>query len=185
MPLRPTLLLTCLALAGCGGKTATLHLMDPPPASRHLADRLGRVEVQNVSLPHYANTPEITIQTAGGALRSLDNQLWADTPATAITRILADQISEQSGATAIAEPWPLSDGPDRRLSVRVSRLYAGADGKLHLSGRYFITPADPARRNIVRSFNISVPLARSDTSGVAQAQATALERLATRIAQLK
>lgn len=185
MALRPVLALTCLMLSACVGTQPTLHLMDPPSAARHLPDRLGRVEVRDVSLPQYAKAPEITLQAADGSLKSYPNQLWADAPAAAITRILAEQISDQSGATAIAEPWPMSQGPDRRLDVRITRLYAGADGRMHVAGRYFVTPAGAGGRDLTRRFDIAVPLASESADGVSRAQAKALTELAAQIAQLK
>lgn len=184
MPLPTRTLLICLALAACGGKSATLHLMEPAAAERTLPDRLGRVEVLNVALPDYAAAPEIAAQAADGTLHSFRHQLWAATPDKTMTRILAEQISEASGATAIAEPWPLSVGPDRRLEVRVDRLFAGADGALHLAGQYFVTPAGGGGRNIVRRFDIAVPLGAGGVDAIAAAQASALQQLAALIAKL-
>ncbi|WP_102224331.1 PqiC family protein [Acidimangrovimonas sediminis] len=187
MSLRPLVLslAACTALAGCFGATPNLYLMDPPAAARSMPDRLGRVEVQKVNLPQYASAPEIATQQAGGTLKGAKNDLWADTPSDAITRILADQISQLSGATALAEPWPLNDGPDRRLQVRIGQIFAGSDGQLHLSGRYFVIPAGAVGRGRVRNFDISVPLAGTGAADVAKAQAAALHQLAVRIAALR
>lgn len=187
MMLRPLVLslVACTALSGCFGANPNLYLMDPPAAARTMPDRLGRVEVQKVDLPNYASAPEITTQEASGILKKEKDALWADTPSDAITRILADQISQLSGATALAEPWPLNDGPDRRLHVRIGQIYAGSDGRLHLAGRYFVVPAMAAGRSLVRAFDIAVPIEGTGPAAVARAQAVALHELAVRIAAVR
>ncbi|MBZ4020856.1 hypothetical protein CKO11_00085 [Rhodobacter sp. TJ_12] len=176
--------LLCAALAGCGANAA-LYLVEPPAPTEQLANRLGRVEVREVVLPQYATAPEVTVQEPDGALRPQRNQLWADAPSQAITRVIAMQISAYSGATAVAEPWPLSDGPERRLEIRVAQLLAGSDGAFHLSGQYFVTPVMSPGRDVARSFNISVPLNGDGPQAIAAAQALALQQLARQIAQLK
>lgn len=185
MDARARTIVICLLLGACSAKNTALYLMDPPALTVHLPDRLGRVEVRDVVLPQYASAPEITVQGPDGALRPHADQLWAETPGHAVTQVLADQISALSGATAVAEPWPLSSGPDRRLEVRIERMLAGADGQFRLKGQYFISPASGEGRDIARRFDLAVPLAGSGAAAIAQAQALALQQLAGRIAQLK
>ncbi|PTV96460.1 hypothetical protein C8J27_102254 [Rhodobacter aestuarii] len=176
-------LLVCGTLAGCGDNSA-LYLVEPPLPGEELPNRLGRVELREVVLPQYATAPEVTMQEADGALRAQPYALWADAPAAAVTRVLAGQISALSGATAVPEPWPLSQGPDRELNIRVSQILAGADGLFHLSGQYFVTPVMGPGRDVARSFNISVPLEGQGPAAVAAAQARALQQLARQIAAL-
>lgn len=191
MPLRTKILITaalpaavlCAGLSGCG-REPTLYLVTPPAPEARLPDRLGRVELREVMLPQYATGPEVTLQEPGGALRAQRKDLWADAPATAITGVLAAQISAISGATAVAEPWPLSTPPDRRLEVRVAQILAGADGLFHLSGQYFVAPLAGAGRDIARPFTITEPLDGADAAAVASAQARALQKLAAQIAAL-
>ncbi|SOC05675.1 PqiC family protein [Rhodobacter maris] len=183
--IRPALLplVLCATLAACGDDDA-LYLIELPPPAEHLPDRLGRVELREVVLPQYATAPEVTAQEPGGALRAQKDALWADAPGAAITGVLARQISAMSGATAIAEPWPLSTPPDRRLEVRVSQILAGADGVFHLDGQYFVAPLAGPGRDIARRFEITVPLASPDPAAVATAQGQALQKLARQIAVL-
>ncbi|MCV2448919.1 membrane integrity-associated transporter subunit PqiC [Paracoccus sp. DMF] len=175
----------CLALTACsnGEKTAR-YLIDPPDSGQRVADRLGTAELKDVSLPEYAASDEVSWQTADGAVRSNTKQLWADDPQRAFTLTLARTISDLSGATVIAEPWPLSEPPRRTLEVRVEKALALADGSYRLSGRYFVGDATAGGANQARSFDISIPLADAGPAAVARAQSQAIAQLAGQIATL-
>lgn len=182
----------CLAvlvpgLTACSltGKDSAMFLIDPPAQTDTLPNRLGRVEVREVVLPQYATGQEIVRQGADGALRRNPATLWADEPARGITQALARQISGASGATALAEPWPLTTAPDRRLEVRINRIFAGGDGRFHLSGQYFIAPLAEGGRDIVRGFDLAEPITGPGAADLAAAQARAVQALARQIAQLK
>lgn len=124
-------------MAGCsnGEKTARF-LIDPPMTGERLPNRLGTTELKEVSLPDYASGDEVSWQSADGAVRSNTKQLWADNPERAFTLTLARTISDLSGATVIAEPWPLAEPARRTLEVRVEKALAQADGRYRLTGRY-------------------------------------------------
>jgi uncharacterized lipoprotein YmbA len=149
------------------------------------------VEIREVSLPEYAAGQEVAWQTEDGAVRSNPEQVWADSQPRAVTLELARQISNVSGATVIAEPWPLAENPGRRLEVRVEQMLARADGTFRLAGQYFVTPDLGARgADVVRRFDISVPIVTDagdpkNPALIAKAQALAVQGLATQIAQLQ
>jgi uncharacterized lipoprotein YmbA len=191
MPVKIPRLMLCAALvpvlAACSltGKESAMFLIDPPTQADTLPNRLGRIEVREVTLPQYATGQEIVRQGADGALRSDPATLWADEPARGLARALARQISEASGATAVAAPWPLTTPPDRRLEVRVDRIFAGRDGRFYLTGQYFVAPLTEEGRDIVRRFDLVEPIAGPDAAGVAAAQSRAVQTLARQIAQLK
>ena len=190
--LRPLILIGALAaLAACSDPEATgRYMIDPAPATKTLPDRLGRAELREVSLPQYASGQEIAWQTPDGALRSTPDNVWADDPPRAVTLALARQISALSGATVIAEPWPLADESSRRIEVRVEQFLARADGVVQLTGVYYVTPAGMAGgRDLVRRFDLAVPIATPDgkaanPAAIAQAQSQAVALLADRIARL-
>ncbi|MDD8022861.1 MAG: PqiC family protein [Paracoccaceae bacterium] len=190
--LRPLFVIGCLAaLTACSDPEATgRYMIDPAPATQTLPDRLGRAELREVSLPQYASGQEIAWQTPDGALRSTPDNVWADDPPRAITLALARQISTLSGATVIAEPWPLADEPTRRIEVRVEQFLARADGVVQLTGVYYVTPAGMSGgRDLVRRFDLAVPIASADgkpaePAAIAQAQSQAVALLAERIARL-
>lgn len=174
-----------VALAGCSDPMKTArHLIEAPPVARELPNRIGSAELLDVSLPDYAAAGEVAWQSADGAVRAGGRELWADDPRRAVGLTLARAISDVSGATVIAEPWPLAEPPRHRLDIRVERALAGADGVYRLSGRYFLSDERLSGSNLARSFDIRVPLAGEGPGAVAQAQAHALGQLARQMAAL-
>lgn len=179
-----TAMLAALASCSNGEKTAR-YLIDPPVPAERLPNRLGTAELKDVSLPDYASGDEVSWQTPDGAVRSNTKQLWADDPKRAITLSLARTISDVSGATVIAEPWPLAEPPRRTLEVRVEKALAEATGVYRLSGRYFVSNAGAGGANQVRSFDITIPLGEKPGPGaIARAQSQAIAQLARQIAVL-
>ena len=147
------------ALAACsnGEKTAR-YLIDPPVSGERLPNRLGTTELKDVSLPEYASGDEVSWQSADGAVRSNTKRLWADNPQRAFTLTLARAISDLSGATVIAEPWPLAEPPRRRVEVRVEKALAQRDGVYRLSGAYYVSNDAAGGANHARRFDIAVAL---------------------------
>lgn len=181
-----------LALGACSDPLDTAqYTITPPTPQGSVPNRLGRAEMREVSLPQYASGQEIAYQTADGALRSSPDNLWADDQRRAVTLALARQISELSGATVVAEPWPLASEPQRRIEVRIERFLAAADNAVHLDGVYYVSPAgyDAQGGDVVRPFAITVPMqtdGKQATPGlIARTQSQALAVLASRMAQLQ
>ena len=175
--------LTLLGACSNGEKTAR-YLIDPPLSGERVPDRLGTAELKDVSLPEYASGDEVSWQSDDGAVRSNTKQVWADSPQRAFTQTLARTISDLSGATVIAEPWPLAEPPRRKIEVRVEKALAQADGVYRLSGRYFVADDAAGGANQARSFDISVPLADDEPGTIARAQSQAITQLARQIAVL-
>lgn len=175
-------------IAACSNPEDTgRYLVDPPAAEGRVPNHLGSAELREVSLPDYAAGQEVAWQTEDGAVRSNPKAIWADTPPRAVTLMLARNISAVSGATVISEPWPLSSAPDNKLEVRIEQMLAGADGMFRLSGRYFVAPddfGDRGGRDVVRRFDIAVPLGAEGPAAIAAAQSQALAMLAAQIAAL-
>lgn len=167
-------------LAGCSGaKEMYLITSDPAPAQTRVAART--VEVREVTLPGYAAASEIAFQTPEGALRTVKGALWADEPRAAVTRILAERLDTGTTASVAAEPWPLLDGPDATVSLRVDRMVARADGQFDLSGQFAVTYANGARDRL-RRFAILTPLADTSPASIAAATGAALAQLSQDIA---
>ena len=176
--------LSLLGACSNGEKTAR-YLIDPPLSGERVPDRLGTAELKDVSLPEYASGDEVSWQSDDGAVRSNTKQVWADSPQRAFTQTLARTISDLSGATVIAEPWPLAEPPRRKIEVRVEKALAQADGVYRLSGRYFVADDAAGGANQARSFDISVPLAAdAGPEAIARAQSQAIAQLARQIAVL-
>lgn len=177
--------LSALVVAGCSNAEKTArYLIDPPISAAQAPNRLGTAELKDVSLPEYASSQEVAYQTADGAVRSTPKNLWADNPQRAFTLTLARAISDGSGATVIAEPWPLAEPPQRTLEVRVEKALAQADNQYRLSGRYFVSDSRGGGANHSRSFDITVPMASDTPAAAAAATSQAIAILAGQIASL-
>ena len=182
-------LLSCatvgVVLAGCSSPEKTArYLIDPPPLTTQVPNRLGTAELKDVSLPEYASGQEVAYQTKDGAVRSTPKNLWADTPERAFTLTLARAISDVSGATVIGEPWPLAEPPRRVLEVRVEKALAQSNNTYRLSGRYFVSDDASGGANHARGFDISVPMANETPAATAAAQSQAISMLSQQIATL-
>jgi len=178
--------LCLLALAACSNpEKVARYPIEPPAVKKSLPNRIGTAELREVSLPQYATAQEIAYQTPDGALRSNPDNLGAHDPARSITWARTRQISAISGATVLSDPWPLSDPPRRRIEVRIEQILPGADGALHVSGVYFVSPAVlSGGGDVVRRFDFSVPIATGEPSAIVAAQGAAVSELAKRIAAL-
>ena len=175
-----------LLAAACSNPEKTArYLVDPPTAAQQVPNRLGTAELRDVSLPEYASHDEVAWQTADGAVRSTPRNLWADNPQRAFTLVLARSISEVSGATVAAEPWPLMTLPDRKIDVRVERALAQANGIYRLAGSYYVSDeTGSGGGNHARTFDIGVPLQGQGPGAIALAQSAAITQLARQIATL-
>lgn len=185
MHLRLISLASLAFVAACSNPMSTgRYLIDPPVTGERLPDRIGTAELKDVSLPEYAAGDEVAWQSGDGAVRLDSKKLWADSPQRAVTMSLARAISDISGATVIAEPWPLSEPPRRKIEVRVEKALAQAGGSYRMAGRYFVSDDRAGGANQARSFDISIPLASEDPAAIARAQSQAIAQLARQIAVL-
>ncbi|MDO5640786.1 MAG: PqiC family protein [Paracoccus sp. (in: a-proteobacteria)] len=175
-----------LGLSACGDGTGVArYIIDPPPPGQHVANRLGATELKNVSLPDYAAAPEIAWQDGDGSVRANNRVIWADQPERAFTITLARAISEASGASVVAEPWPFPSPPQHRLDVRVEQALASNDGIFRLKGRYFVSAeGSGAGSHHIRSFDFAVPVDPGQPDSIARASSVAITLLAEQIAGL-
>lgn len=177
---------TALGLTACGNGTGTArYIIDPPTSPQIAGDQLGPTELKTVGLPDYAAADAIAWQDPDGSVRADNKQIWADKPERAFTETLARSISEMSGATVIAEPWPLASPAQHKLDVRVEKALASSNGYYRLKGRYFVSAeGSGAGNHHARSFDIAVPVDQKNPAAVAQAASQALTMLAQQIAGL-
>ncbi len=186
MTFRIPALIVLVALAACSDPTKTARFtLDPAPVTKQYPNRIGSAELREVSLPQYASDQEVPFQTVDGAVRSSPDNIWADDPRRAVTLALAQQISGLSGARVIAEPWPLTDLPQRRIEVRVEQFIATAQNTVRLAGNYYVTPLAGEGGDVMRRFDLSVPVTGEGPGAIAAAQGQAVTQLSARIAQLQ
>ncbi|WP_299636762.1 PqiC family protein [uncultured Ruegeria sp.] len=183
MKIAAILLLSITLLSACSGANDPRYLISAPPGER-TANLLSRtIEVRQVSLPSYAAGSDIVVQGEGGALFTQDRAQWADDPARGMTSALARGLSERTGASVAAEPWPLNTGPDVRLDVRIDQAYARADGNFELSGQYAVLSPEGTVREFVRRFNVVTPIVGSGAPATADALGRALAELSRQMSQ--
>ncbi|TMV07142.1 membrane integrity-associated transporter subunit PqiC [Ruegeria sediminis] len=175
------LLACCAVLPACASNEA-LYLIAPTPGEKAVRVQARTIEMRMVSLPTYAAASEIIAQTPDGALHAQGNALWADDPERGMTAALARGLGERTGASVTMEPWPLSDGPDARVDVRVDQVYARADGSFELSGQFAVSSPDGVMREFVRRFDIRTPVQGEGPAAISNALAVALSRLSSDIA---
>lgn len=170
------LALMLLAVAGCGDN-ALRYVADPTGAAiTPVGLRVGSIEVRDAILPDYAEAPEILVEQPDGGLAPLKRAIWGDGSARAVTTALVTSLSARARAAVASEPWPLSDPPDARLHVRVSRMVATADGRFAFEGQFAIESLQG--RESIRPFSLQVPLADTSPGGIADAKGQAIDQLA-------
>ncbi len=170
-----------ILLAACTSNK-DMYLIDATDAVAKQRVAARSVEVKEVILPAYAAASEIAYQTETGALKTAKGALWAEEPRAAVTRIIAQRLDTGTTASVAPEPWPLLDGPDSTVTVRVDRMVARADGQFELSGQFAVSFSTGGRDRL-RRFTILQPLAGQSPGAISAATGAALAELAADIAK--
>ncbi|WP_157057442.1 membrane integrity-associated transporter subunit PqiC [Loktanella sp. 3ANDIMAR09] len=184
MTMKPALIaLGVAALAACS--TTTTRLSAPvPPSALNLTAGMSTVVLRDVTLPAYAASEEIALETAPGVITSDGDLLSADDPGRGVTLALARQMDDILSAVVGPEPWPFPSIPDVVVDVRVTDMLGSAvTGTYRLSGQYFIGGDGIDYPNSAQAFDYVIPMSAPDQSGAVAAQGVALTRLAEDIAR--
>lgn len=171
-----------LALAACGAGNEARFLIDPPAAGAEIPVRVATIEVREASLPAYAAAVEIAQADETGALRNIEDTLWADDPVRGVTMAFARSLDDATSATVSAEPWPLAEPAQARIELRVERMLARADGTFEFTGQYAIAAPDGALRERVRRFAIQTQIDGTGPAAIAAASGRAIAELAQSVA---
>lgn len=173
------LALLALALAACGAPA--YYLLPPPSAAAKQTSPAGSIVVADIAVPTYVDALEIASLTGPETVDLAKKSLWADTPRRALTRHLAAALDARLAARVGTEPWPSYDTPALRVEVIVDRMIGAPGGSLDFTGQYAIVSSSGAMRAFDR-FAIAVPVADGGYPALLAAHATAMDRLADRIA---
>ncbi len=170
-----------LLLAACGA--AERFPVQAPAVTEQVRIGFSSVEVRDVSLPSYAASDEISLQSDDGTLISSSDVLWADAPERAVALELSQNLARMTGRRVASEPWPFEAYPDARLEVRFAELVARTAGEFRASGQYFVAVPDGGRE---RSglFELSVPFdPKGGPNAIARARGQIILELSIYIAR--
>lgn len=137
------LILTALSLlSACAGSATRaepkrLLLRYEGPAAQITAAERPRWVVRTVVLPDYLDRREILRRVNGNEVEAMEGAIWAERPAKAITRYVAEALAAQREDVTI-EPYTTTDGrtPDAVLAITLEGFEPDAQGAVHLRGQY-------------------------------------------------
>lgn len=160
-----------------------LYVAPKPEAVQAVRISYTSVAVQEVSLPTYAASQDISVADASGKISPASDSLWADEGTRAVTLSLAQGLSDATNARVAPAPWPFLNRPDVTVDVRFESFVADASGQFTLRGMYFIAPEDASRADRSRSFEITEAYdATAGIPAIAAARSAAMAKLAQDIA---
>ena len=137
-------LVAITSLYACGSSAParfyTLGAEALAPATPPLAGR--RILVGPFELPEYLDRPQMAIRGAGGEIRFLEFQRWAEPLDAAFTSTFTDNLIIAAGtAQVIAVPVPQQLPTDFRVMARVSRFDVDEAGQAVLVVQWYASDA--------------------------------------------
>lgn len=175
------MVLAVATLAACSPLAERVAL-SPAQSSLELRPRVQSAMVRTVSLPTYAASEEIAVETADGRITIREDVLWADEPERAVTLILTRTLGEILNTDVGPDPWPFVGLPDVSVDIRVERMLGSFDGTFALNGQFFVASEAAPFPDSAHSFAITEPMADASVASIAAAQSAALLKLAEQIA---
>ncbi len=170
------------ALCACGTVETRFDAAPLVASEEKVSVRFARIEVVAVSLPVYAQSEDIHVRDASGAIVPL-GALWADDPARGVTLNVATGLAKVTDRLVAPEPWPFRDLPDVRVDIRLDAFLATNTGTFRIAGQVFVAPEDGTGRDRARAFEIETPVADpGDATAIAQARAVAERALVSFVA---
>jgi uncharacterized lipoprotein YmbA len=113
-----------------------LGVSAPVPTTQPLAGR--RILVGPFDLPEYLDRPQMAIRDAGGEIRFLEFQRWAEPLDAAFMSTFTDNLIIAAGtAQVIAVPVPQQLPTDFRVMARVSRFDVDTAGQAVLIVQWY------------------------------------------------
>ncbi|MEM8803969.1 MAG: ABC-type transport auxiliary lipoprotein family protein [Pseudomonadota bacterium] len=182
--IRSTLVLATLwMITACSSEDIRFDTPAPAGSPEQVTVAFQRIEVLAVSLPSYAQTEEIYLRDASGAIVPL-GPLWADEPERGLTLDLVRELRAVTQRLVAPDPWPFRDRADVRVDVRLDVFHATAAGTFRIEGQVFVAPEEAVGRDRARRFEIEVPVvSATNAASIAAARAAAVRELSVIIAR--
>lgn len=184
--MRRLALLLVLVAAACT-ETDPIRLYILPPAPERGTPGGGFegqvVGLSTLTLPQYAEESRLTVLGAGLTAVQLDDDRWAVALPDAATQVLAQALAQRTGATVLAEPWPVETRADMRIDVLADRFVGRSDGSVEFSGEFRISHPRLRGDVLAQRFAITVPASGVGLEGLAAGHAVALAGLADQLAE--
>ncbi len=149
--------LSTLLLVGCSsGPAAKLYLLEPivDEQQQRTPTQAQDIGLAIVKVPGYADNKPIASRIDGTRVDISDEHQWAESPDTAITRVLANRMRAYSGGNVIVEPWPRGFDPEARVEFDFDKLLRDERGGAEVSGQLRIISGDGKSVLAVRSFQV-------------------------------
>lgn len=123
--MKPAVLLSCLFVAACSGSpqmdSIALGTARPATAASPSASSTPVLEVSRVMLPHWLDTTDIVVGTAGGVIEVSRDARWAERLSVGVTRVLAGELRERFVVVTVYQaPAPIQ--PEYRLVTQIDQL---------------------------------------------------------------
>jgi len=147
----------CLTMTACGGgPPAKLYLLEPlvDEQQTRTPTESKNIGLAVVKVPGYADDKPIASRLGGTRVLLTEDHQWAESPDTAITRVLANRMRAYSGGNVIVEPWPRGFDPESRVEFDFDKLLRDERGGAEVSGQLRIISGDGREVLAVRSFQV-------------------------------
>jgi uncharacterized lipoprotein YmbA len=175
-------LLGGLGLAGCASPNPNLYALQPvaPAVAGNGAGHV--VSVLHVSIPGYADRPEIVREADTVRVLVDHNDRWASPLDDMAQSVLAEDLQARlPGAVVFADAEPVSAAPTERVEVAITRFSGDGMGRAVLGAQYGIRVGDAPAAG-VRRRDVSVAEQVPGAAGFVSAESGALGELADAIA---
>ncbi len=172
------LLITLLALSGCGGSTKQYILSTDSLIIGHKAHTRMQIGVDKIAVPGYLDENKIAVEKNPEEISYLDD-VWAVPTSKALTDTLIHTLQKKfSNPNIYLYPWGTEKESGRRIKVTINKfIYSGTNVVLETS--YFIEHIGGSGKH---SYLYSTAVAsKNDTTSIVHAMDLAFARLINQI----
>lgn len=142
---RPLLIALAAVLALAGGcssvpATRSYLLSATAAAPAEMAATPLAVVVKDLTLPQYLDRSQIVTRGGGHRIQIVEHELWAGNLRQDMMRVLVENLGRVlASERVVAASNALRLQPDFRVEVDVLRFERGADGRVELAARWWLT----------------------------------------------